>query len=428
MMIQKYILLCGGSLIILLFCMNFISSAKLVIYPTSDEVVNLIPDSGSDNYAMVDEMVYDDTVTYLYTTSASYVSDLYGLSNRPTTGDAGTINSVTVHARIGVWAIIAGAGMNGLFQVKSGTTTDTGAAHIVSTAGTGFKWQNFSDTWNTNPDTSNAWTWDEIDSLQAGTQLKLNTGTAFAVSTQVWIVVDYNLPTGETLRPDGDDNVNLVPAPNEGEDNYEDVDEAVLDEDDYVGLAADDSYTQDTYTIANSAVGNGAINSVTVVSYIDGGVFTWTTWGYAKLLVDMGGTEYLGQEQRIRAKSYYSQTWDENPDTSSTWTWTDINNLKAGVSLKDAGTTYWWARCYQFYVIVNYTVAGDTCSPTSPLTYNYVFECSDACTQSTNLDADGYNITLSGAGSFTMTANISNVSIGTVLGGCKVTCIGGCVT
>ena len=51
----------------------------------------------------------------------------------------------------------------------------------------------------------------------------------------------------------------------------------------------------------------------------------------------------------------------------------------------------------------------DTCSPSSPLSSNYAFTCSDNCTQSTNLDAGGFNITITDdVGTFTLTANITN--------------------
>lgn len=51
----------------------------------------------------------------------------------------------------------------------------------------------------------------------------------------------------------------------------------------------------------------------------------------------------------------------------------------------------------------------DSCSPTTPLSANYVYECSDNCVISSNVDAGGYNITLNGTGTFTVNANISNV-------------------
>lgn len=76
--------------------------------------------------------------------------------------------------------------------------------------------------------------------------------------------------------------------------------------------------------------------------------------------------------------------------------------------------------------------AADTCSPSSPLTANHVFDCSDNCIQSTNLDAGGYNISIIGTGTFKTTANITNVNKLFIQGTdtnniCRVTCLdGGC--
>lgn len=58
---------------------------------------------------------------------------------------------------------------------------------------------------------------------------------------------------------------------------------------------------------------------------------------------------------------------------------------------------------------VIYGTVPDTCSPSSPLSSNYEFTCSDNCTQSTNLDAGGFNITFSNDnGHFIVQSNITN--------------------
>ena len=55
-------------------------------------------------------------------------------------------------------------------------------------------------------------------------------------------------------------------------------------------------------------------------------------------------------------------------------------------------------------------VSADTCNPSSPLSANHIFVCSDNCTQSANLNAGGFNITFSNVkGHFNLLANISNI-------------------
>ena len=64
---------------------------------------------------------------------------------------------------------------------------------------------------------------------------------------------------------------------------------------------------------------------------------------------------------------------------------------------------------YALYAVVEVEAPSDTCNPSSPLSANYAFTCSDNCTQSSNLDAGGFNITITDdVGSFTLTANITN--------------------
>lgn len=52
----------------------------------------------------------------------------------------------------------------------------------------------------------------------------------------------------------------------------------------------------------------------------------------------------------------------------------------------------------------------DSCSPSSPLTSNHLFECADNCDITSNINANGFNITVNGTGKFTMHANITNWS------------------
>lgn len=75
--------------------------------------------------------------------------------------------------------------------------------------------------------------------------------------------------------------------------------------------------------------------------------------------------------------------------------------------------------------------AVDTCSPSTPLSADYVYECSDDCVISSNVDAGGYDILINGTGTLTMNADITNFGTVTVKGTdstnrCKVTCQGGC--
>jgi len=71
--------------------------------------------------------------------------------------------------------------------IKTNGTVYTGSEETVGTSFTTNSYQ-----WTTNPDTGSAWTWDEIDALQAGVELKSGGAIDTAACTQVYVEVAYN--------------------------------------------------------------------------------------------------------------------------------------------------------------------------------------------------------------------------------------------
>ncbi len=75
-------------------------------------------------------------------------------------------------------------------------------------------------------------------------------------------------------------------------------------------------------------------------------------------------------------------------------------------------------------------VAADSCSPSSPLTANHIFECADDCDITTNINADGFNVSTNGTGTLTLNANITNYDLVHLEGEsstnrCRISCFGG---
>lgn len=164
--------------------------------PTADGDEKAItnPASPATHYNQVDEEISDDLSTTVNTSnSTNYLRDLYTLNDSGV--GAGVINSVTVYART-YWAGAANASQNWEeVSIKTnGTVYDQGFSYISER----ITWRLRSYTWNTNPFTSNPWTWDEINALQAGVALReaVNGGPAFAHCTQVYVEVDYTPSVG----------------------------------------------------------------------------------------------------------------------------------------------------------------------------------------------------------------------------------------
>jgi hypothetical protein len=116
----------------------------------------------------------DGDNSYVYNTTGSSTSDLYNLDNRTT--QTGIIDNVVVYMKVRQTA----SGGSASTRIKIGGTTFSGTSQGVNT-----NYQTFSTTYTTNPAGGN-WTWDNINSLQAGVTLSK------AAATYVWVVVNYH--------------------------------------------------------------------------------------------------------------------------------------------------------------------------------------------------------------------------------------------
>jgi hypothetical protein len=143
------------------------SSTRLTPYgaPTDWQCVN---DSGNG----------DGDATYVYSTSNGWRDDTYQIQNH--TSESGTILNVTVNIRVRS----AGGTGQAMTEIRTYNTVYSGAQNTLTTSYT-----LYSTTYSTNPFTGNAWTWGEIDALEAGARLRA-TGSR---CTQVWIEVEYKI-------------------------------------------------------------------------------------------------------------------------------------------------------------------------------------------------------------------------------------------
>ncbi|GAI91751.1 unnamed protein product, partial [marine sediment metagenome] len=118
-------------------------------------------------------------VTYVSQGSTGYYRDLYAL---PAHSGSGVINKVTVHIRC---KLGAGPSLNtGKASLRTnGVTHDSEVLTGVST------WAPYSWEHVVNPETTDPWTWDEIDALEIGVSLFGHIDTAYC--TQVYVEVDY---------------------------------------------------------------------------------------------------------------------------------------------------------------------------------------------------------------------------------------------
>jgi hypothetical protein len=160
-------------------------SQILTLRPNGVGHVTFLSVSGAtDNYEAVDEVTYD-TTTYVYRiqSGAFWGTDYYEAENAPVISGS-TINSVTIKYR-GIKN--SGLGVEGRTQIYTYSQYINGDATTL-----GSSYANvYSQEYQTNPYTGEAWTWTEINNMEIGVGLK-----GFMVAdegrvTQLWAEVNY---------------------------------------------------------------------------------------------------------------------------------------------------------------------------------------------------------------------------------------------
>jgi len=149
------------------------------------------PDSG-EHWAKVDEVTSDGDNTYVYTEDKKWQEDLYRIPDHSTQTAAGDIDNVEVYM------VSKGTSVdqtNAYAHIKTGGSEYNGTEETLTTSYATYSYQ-----WDTNPQTTVAWAWDDIDALQIGIGLRQAEKGEGTRCTQVYAEVDFDAPplTGNT--------------------------------------------------------------------------------------------------------------------------------------------------------------------------------------------------------------------------------------
>lgn len=138
-------------------------------------------------------------------------------------------------------------------------------------------------------------------------------------------------------------------------DNFECVDEVTADEDgSYVYTSSSSQWRTDVFRLEDHITGSGSISRVVV--YWRGCKTGLATNRFGKAVIRISGTDYEGAQQALTTSwTDYSETWVTNPATGLAWTWTDIDDLEAGITLYRQGGGPQVPACTQVWVEVEYT-------------------------------------------------------------------------
>lgn len=162
------------------------------------------------------------------------------------------------------------------------------------------------------------------------------------------------------LKPNapGDDTELPTQHPGSGEhwDKVDDPKNNPDNGDTYVSTLTSRFWERDLYNLKNPAYsGDEEITSVTVYfRYAAGGSYDVRAMAALKT----NGQVYEGPTLTYSSTDFTTELWQciTNPDTGEPWTWEEINDLQAGVTMKGNSKTN-PALCTQVYVEVNYQVA-----------------------------------------------------------------------
>ena len=150
----------------------------------------------SPNYACVDEAVSDNDTTYVRTWAGATELDTYNIQNHST----GTGNVTGIDVYINTRAT------SGTHDAEVAIRTNNTDYFGGYTSGVPTSYTYISANWTNNPNTTNPWTWAEIDALEIGVRhYDLNGG--YLQTTQVFTDVDYeylpisgDAPTGDLFE------------------------------------------------------------------------------------------------------------------------------------------------------------------------------------------------------------------------------------
>jgi hypothetical protein len=140
----------------------------------NEAALSRYPNTGEANWQDVDEASPDEDATYVFSPATEDHRDLYNLDD---TSQTGTINWIKVWMRC--------SGLYAYTVIKvSGYTAREGSQVNPNV------WSNWSTQYTTNPDAGGAWTWAQLNALQAGVRL-IGAEKGDTRCTQVYIEVDY---------------------------------------------------------------------------------------------------------------------------------------------------------------------------------------------------------------------------------------------
>lgn len=135
-------------------------------------------------YQCVDDVTPDDDISYIYVQQSD--GNIYATFKFPNPTETGIINSITVYVRgRQVW----GSVHDGNWYVALYQPGYSPASYGAGSISTSYVYQ--SQVFTTNPFTSAAWSWSDLNSLQIGCYMGMYGSGSYIRITKIYVVIDY---------------------------------------------------------------------------------------------------------------------------------------------------------------------------------------------------------------------------------------------
>ncbi len=159
----------------------------------------------------------------------------------------------------------------------------------------------------------------------------------------------------EILRPNGAGDETGIQTVTGASTHWEAVDDTGTGDDGTTTVEhnTDNAYARDLYTVQDSAINSGTINSVKIHIKHEG------TSAYSRTILKTNGTVYESGNLTTSGDdvwAYNSTTYTTNPQTGSAWTWSEVNAMQIGVGNFRSPTQQ--GRTTQVYAEVDYDGGG----------------------------------------------------------------------
>ena len=323
-----------------------IGNADIFLYPDGNSTVSMTPVGAGTNYICTkdDRNNPDDDITYVYTTSATEVYDLYTIDD--------VVDDDILDSEINYVQIVARGKSHLISQHPSGIYKILVSDKVNNISSSDNKnlttsYHTYSWLLNSVPSDLSDWAWDKINNMKIG--VKCNSPTTFG-----------DVLTSNPYRPNAGGDITQLKAYYGGSThdpnpdvNYQQVDDVTSDDMTTHVYTTALGWKYDLYNFPNHTTETGVIQKIVFVMkcYLQDVPLGGSS---IRVAYKTGGITYNTPNVPLPHDGnwhYYYAEVAENPNTATAWTWSDIDSLQAGFAV-NSGSIY--GRCTQFYFIVYY--------------------------------------------------------------------------